>query len=153
MNRRPHFKTAIGLLVASPALVVACTAAPTAAPSTLTPAPPTATQPPPTATAPLPTDTPALSATTLAPPTEAPARVTDTPIAPTATEEPAAGLDGQALVQERCDDCHGLARVESARKAEADWASTVQRMVRLGAQLTDEEQEAVVRYLAEAFPN
>ena len=61
-------------------------------------------------------------------------------------------LDGEALVQERCADCHALSRVTEARKTQAQWQQTVERMVAQGARLNPEEQEAVVEYLAEAYP-
>ena len=63
-----------------------------------------------------------------------------------------AALDGQALVQERCIQCHDLRRVESAAKTRDEWKANVERMVSLGAQLDEAEQEAVIDYLAEAHP-
>ena len=68
----------------------------------------------------------------------------------TAGDEPE--LDGQALVQERCSECHDLARVQSASKSRQEWQSTVERMVELGAELNEAEQAAVVDYLAETYP-
>jgi hypothetical protein len=61
-------------------------------------------------------------------------------------------LDGQALVEERCSECHPLTRVTEARKTQAEWQSTVERMVAQGARLNEEEQRAVVEYLAETYP-
>jgi len=77
--------------------------------------------------------------------------------APTPTEAPASeellpALDGQALVQERCTECHNLGRVERARKTEAGWKANVERMVKMGAQLSQKEQTAVIQYLAETYP-
>lgn len=69
---------------------------------------------------------------------------------PTVTAVPA--LDGQKLLQERCTRCHSLDRVRQARKSEADWKATVERMVSKGAVLSAEELEAVVRHLAAAYP-
>jgi hypothetical protein len=64
----------------------------------------------------------------------------------------AATLDGEALVSERCTQCHQLARVETAKKTSDEWKATVERMVSLGAQLDEAEQAAVIDYLAEAYP-
>lgn len=77
--------------------------------------------------------------------------------APTPTEAPATkellpALDGQALVQERCTECHSLGRVERARKTEAGWKANVERMVKKGTQLSQKEQTAVIQYLAETYP-
>jgi cytochrome c5 len=81
---------------------------------------------------------------------QAPAATTPAPAAPAA--EPAADLDGEALVKDRCVGCHDLTRVEAATKTEADWASTVQRMVDKGTRLSEEEQAAIVQYLAATYP-
>lgn len=76
----------------------------------------------------------------------------NTPVPATSSAPPSTGLDGEALTKERCVGCHDLSRVETARKGEADWASTVQRMVDKGTRLSAEEQEAVVEYLAAIYP-
>jgi hypothetical protein len=60
-------------------------------------------------------------------------------------QETSTTLDGQALVQERCVSCHDLGRVEQVGK-------TVERMVSKGANLSAEEQERVIEYLAEEYP-
>ncbi len=65
-------------------------------------------------------------------------------------EEPVS-LDGEALLQERCTDCHGLERTTSARKTRAEWDETVTRMVDKGAELNDEEKTVLVDYLAETY--
>ena len=61
-------------------------------------------------------------------------------------------LNGQVLMQERCAKCHDLERVTGAKKTLEQWETTVTRMVTIGADLNPEEQEAVNRYLAEAYP-
>jgi hypothetical protein len=63
-----------------------------------------------------------------------------------------ASLDGEALVQERCATCHDLGRVESAGKTAEGWKANVERMVSKGAKLNEAEQEAVIAYLSEAYP-
>ncbi len=60
-----------------------------------------------------------------------------------------AGLDGRALVETRCADCHPLSKVYGAKHTSAQWAATVKRMVvSRGAKLTAAEQKAVVDYLS-----
>ncbi|MBN1317697.1 MAG: hypothetical protein JXA42_19595 [Anaerolineales bacterium] len=63
-----------------------------------------------------------------------------------------AALDGKALVQDRCTQCHDLGRVESAQKTEVEWKTTVERMVSKGSKLDASEQAAVIQYLAETYP-
>ncbi len=60
----------------------------------------------------------------------------------------ASTLDGATLVQERCSKCHPLTRVESVRYSATDWKTVVDLMISRGAQLTPEEETAVVNYLA-----
>lgn len=72
------------------------------------------------------------------------------PAAPPA-EEPGVDLSGEELLQARCTQCHGLDRVEAASKTEAEWEDTVERMIGLGAELTDAETQTLVEYLAETY--
>ena len=67
------------------------------------------------------------------------------------TEAPAT-LDGQSLLQDRCTQCHGLGGVERAKKTEEEWKATVEHMVGKGAQLDEAEQELLIKYLAETYP-
>lgn len=84
---------------------------------------------------------------------------TGAPAAPTATAPaltPAANPypvapDGKALVAQRCVECHNLSRIESAKKSQADWLATVNRMKGKGAKLDDAETQAVVAHLAATF--
>ena len=67
-------------------------------------------------------------------------------------EPGAPALDGKALAEERCSACHGWDRVTSAEKSADEWKANVERMVAKGAELNAAEQQAVIDYLAEAFP-
>ena len=67
-------------------------------------------------------------------------------------EEAPAAMDGEALVEERCTKCHPLSVVTSAQKSAEGWKATVERMVQKGAELNEAEQEAVIDYLTEAYP-
>jgi hypothetical protein len=58
-------------------------------------------------------------------------------------------LDGDALVSERCTVCHTRERIDQQDKDEAGWTETVDRMIGNGAQLNEEEREAVIQYLVE----
>ncbi|MCX8036189.1 MAG: hypothetical protein N3D11_03850 [Candidatus Sumerlaeia bacterium] len=58
------------------------------------------------------------------------------------------GLDGKALVEARCADCHALSKVYSAKYNSAEWTATVKRMVSKGAKLNAAERKAVVDYLS-----
>lgn len=71
-----------------------------------------------------------------------------------AQQEPAGTetLDGKALVEERCSVCHPLTRVMEASKSQEGWQQTVERMVAQGAKLNEQEQQAVIAYLAETYP-
>jgi hypothetical protein len=58
-------------------------------------------------------------------------------------------LDGEALTEAQCIQCHDLTRVEQAQKTAEEWKVTVDRMVDKGAQLNAEEQAAVIEYLSD----
>jgi cytochrome c-type biogenesis protein CcmH/NrfF len=64
------------------------------------------------------------------------------------TPSSTSALDGATLVQERCSVCHPLTRVESANHTAAEWKTIVNTMISRGAQLTPEEETAVVNFLA-----
>lgn len=76
------------------------------------------------------------------------------PAQPSNGDEPAVdpmgggGLDGAGLVQQRCTVCHSLDRVNAASKDKAGWETTVSRMIRNGAKVTEQEKAAIVQYLA-----
>jgi hypothetical protein len=57
----------------------------------------------------------------------------------------------EELVEERCSECHALTTVKVARKTHDEWEATVERMVELGARLSDQQAEEVVDYLSETY--
>ena len=62
------------------------------------------------------------------------------------------GYDGKSLVNDRCSQCHGLARVEAAKKVKdrAAWEQTVDRMMtKKSGLLTEEERKAVLDFLTQ----
>ncbi len=60
-------------------------------------------------------------------------------------------IDAQALLQDRCTECHGLDRVTSQSKTAEEWQQTVDTMIARGAELNAEETEVLVAYLAEEY--
>lgn len=59
-------------------------------------------------------------------------------------------LDGKSLVLKRCAVCHSLTRVKRAqsRFSRKKWEQTVDRMIRKGVRLDDNERIAVIEYLS-----
>lgn len=57
----------------------------------------------------------------------------------------------KALVTERCLLCHGAALIAQQRKDTAAWGRTVTQMRTWGTPIQEEEQTALVAYLAEHF--
>jgi hypothetical protein len=60
-------------------------------------------------------------------------------------------LNGQTLMQDRCTACHSLERVISAHKTGDEWKITVDRMMNRGVQLTPQEEQALITYLAQNY--
>jgi cytochrome c5 len=58
-------------------------------------------------------------------------------------------IDGETLINERCNICHTLDRIEKAKKSRADWERIVARMMKEGARLEIDEQAILIDYLAE----
>jgi cytochrome c-type biogenesis protein CcmH/NrfF len=58
---------------------------------------------------------------------------------------------GQTLMQTRCSVCHSLQRVTSVHKTADQWKSTVDRMINNGAQLTSQEEQTLIDYLAQNY--
>lgn len=54
---------------------------------------------------------------------------------------------GKALVQESCTTCHGADLVTAQRRSPDEWTEVVNRMVGNGAELTEEQNKAVLAYL------
>lgn len=96
--------------------------------------------------------------------TPSPGGQADTPVPPAGFETayPLPGMtpageaypspqDGNALMEARCTKCHSLDRVKAAKKDAAGWKTTVDRMVGRGAELSPEEAEVLVKFLAETY--
>ena len=109
----------------------------------VTAAPALPTEPPPTQAAP--------SEAPVEPATETPVLPTEAPVVSEVPPTEAPALDGAALLESRCTACHNLDRVKQAKKTQAQWESTVNRMIQKGAQLTDAEKAILLQYLAQTF--
>jgi cytochrome c5 len=57
----------------------------------------------------------------------------------------------KTLLTERCLLCHGAALIVQQRKDAAAWGRTVTQMRTWGSQIQDEDQAALVAYLAQHF--
>ncbi|RMG61195.1 MAG: hypothetical protein D6713_00875 [Deltaproteobacteria bacterium] len=76
-----------------------------------------------------------------------PSGVTEQKEAPAKAEAPAVP-QGKLLVERVCTACHTLDRVNKAKKDRAGWESTVDRMIKMGAQVTEEQKQVIVDYLS-----
>jgi len=59
---------------------------------------------------------------------------------------------GKAETERICTQCHDLARSISLHQDRAGWQATMDKMVTMGAQGTEQELKLVVDYLAKNFP-
>ena len=60
----------------------------------------------------------------------------------------ASTLNGEQLAREKCVQCHSYDRVERAEKDAAGWESTINKMIRQGLNVTEEERQAILDYLS-----
>lgn len=67
---------------------------------------------------------------------------------PAPTPGEATGLDGAAILQEKCTTCHDLQRVEAQELDAVGWEQLIDTMRSKGAQLTDDEATALAEYLS-----
>jgi competence protein ComEA len=51
----------------------------------------------------------------------------------------------------RCSQCHTIESVTDKRKSESDWRMSVTQMASYGVNLTPDEEDAIVNYLAQNF--
>ena len=77
--------------------------------------------------------------------------ISPTPTATTGSTSAGSGSDGQALMQARCTICHSTDRITRSHKTPEQWKSTVDRMINNGAQLTSQEEQTLVDYLAQTY--
>lgn len=58
---------------------------------------------------------------------------------------------GKALFENSCGKCHSLDRPKSKKKTTEEWETTVLRMKKGGAPITDDEAKLIVNYLSETY--
>ena len=74
-------------------------------------------------------------------------------IAPEPTPTPLPTVHpGQSIVHNRCTSCHDLDRAVNYKSDEKGWGFLVDRMVLLGATLSDQQRELAVDWLATTYP-
>jgi quinoprotein glucose dehydrogenase len=55
---------------------------------------------------------------------------------------------GKALVQTACSQCHAIDVIVGQKRSREEWGDVVSRMVGNGAQLSDDDYNVVIEYLA-----
>ena len=61
--------------------------------------------------------------------------------------------EGKDVVVKGCTGCHDADNFTSKRKTKEGWKTTVDTMIAYGAELSDEQSEIIVKYLAKNFGN
>ena len=56
-------------------------------------------------------------------------------------------LNGKKLVEEKCTICHSIGQINKAKKNNIEWRQTVDRMIRKGLQINEEERKTIIEYL------
>ncbi|WP_223796433.1 outer membrane protein assembly factor BamB family protein [Sphingomonas nostoxanthinifaciens] len=59
----------------------------------------------------------------------------------------------RALVQKACTVCHVASQVTNQRHTKQEWATLVEKMIGFGAQVHDDQYDAIVNYLARNYPS
>ncbi|HKU14108.1 MAG TPA: hypothetical protein VJQ52_06905 [Steroidobacteraceae bacterium] len=57
----------------------------------------------------------------------------------------------EQLVTERCTKCHDISVVSARRASAEEWHQIIERMQTNGAQVSDDELETIVQYLAKTY--
>ncbi len=60
-------------------------------------------------------------------------------------------LDGAGLLQDRCNVCHSANIVTRFRGTSSEWKQVVDIMISQGAQLSPDEEQTLVNYLAQTY--
>ena len=62
------------------------------------------------------------------------------------------GGPGKTLVEAVCTACHSLERVVAKRATKAEWQDKVLEMLQEDPDITQQERDQIVEYLAKTFP-
>ena len=94
-------------------------------------------------------------------PTELPTSIPTEPVKPTFTVsaptlEPTANTQtstgqGDQILQSVCTVCHSSDRIVNSHKTQAEWETTVNRMISHGAVLSDSDKVILLLYLSETY--
>jgi mono/diheme cytochrome c family protein len=66
---------------------------------------------------------------------------------PTPTVHP-----GKSVMNSKCGTCHDITRVTSHQDDLEGWELTVDRMIMLGTQLSDQQRADLIDYLSQEYP-
>jgi cytochrome c2 len=68
-------------------------------------------------------------------------------------EEPApTAHPGKSVMNSKCGTCHDLSRVTEYRDDPEGWEMTVDRMILLGSELSDQQRADLIDFLAQEYP-
>jgi competence protein ComEA len=59
---------------------------------------------------------------------------------------------GKAETQRACKECHEIERSIAPRQDRTAWGTTVDKMIALGAKISDQDYDIILDYLAKSFP-
>jgi competence protein ComEA len=59
---------------------------------------------------------------------------------------------GKAETLKACKECHEIERSIAPRQDRTAWATTVDKMIALGAKISDNDYDVILDYLAKSFP-
>lgn len=60
-------------------------------------------------------------------------------------------IDGAAIIENQCAQCHSSNRIKQAPRSRDQWDQTVNRMISKGAVLSEAEKAALIDYLAQNY--
>jgi len=81
----------------------------------------------------------------------APANPTSSSGSGTSPTQVQASFDGPTLLQQKCTSCHSLDRVTNSHFTTAQWTQVIDQMIGNGAQLTTDERNFLINYLAQTY--
>ncbi len=59
--------------------------------------------------------------------------------------------EGETLLQRRCTRCHEKSKIVALERTRDEWSQKVDQMIAFGAELTEDERETLLDYLAETY--
>lgn len=71
---------------------------------------------------------------------------TEDTVAPSSNSQPAT-IDAMVLIQEKLQNHHGVDRILNAKHTREEWNATLDRMIRYGANISEDEKKIIINYL------